>query len=111
MTPIRQAASSGASDLQPLPRLDRAYGVHVAADELLPHTDNSVALLDKLSHAGDRRALAVLPTSRCRPVGDVTNAELGDGLVAHHDVVAQFAKPPRAPYGRAEGGRLPTRCL
>ncbi len=56
------------------------------------HTDASVTVLDKLTYAASREALAELPDERVRlVVGDVADAATVEGLVAQHDAVVHFA--------------------
>ena len=59
---------------------------------LVEHGDAQVVVLDKLTYAGDRRNLEALPADRVSlVVGDISDAELVDGLVAAADVVVHFA--------------------
>lgn len=62
--------------------------VHLAVAE----TDLDVTVLDSLTYAGNRESLAGLPEDRVRlVVGDITDAELVDRLVADADAVVHFA--------------------
>ncbi|WP_293780793.1 dTDP-glucose 4,6-dehydratase [uncultured Aeromicrobium sp.] len=55
-------------------------------------TDLFVTVLDKLTYAGNRESLESLPTDRVElVVGDITDAELVDGLAASHDAIVHFA--------------------
>ena len=59
---------------------------------LLAHTDAEVTVLDKMTYAASRDALASLPPDRVElVVGDVADAAVVDPLVAHHDAVVHFA--------------------
>lgn len=59
---------------------------------VLDHTDLSVTVLDKLTYAASRDAIADLPPERCHlVVGDICDGELVDGLVSAHDAVVHFA--------------------
>ncbi|GAA4673077.1 dTDP-glucose 4,6-dehydratase [Nocardioides nanhaiensis] len=59
---------------------------------LVSHTDLTVTVLDKLTYAASRDALAGLPESRVRlVVGDVADAGTVDPLVAEHDAVVHYA--------------------
>ncbi|MFO6452647.1 MULTISPECIES: dTDP-glucose 4,6-dehydratase [unclassified Aeromicrobium] len=59
---------------------------------VVEHTDDHVTVLDKLTYAGSREALAGLPEDRVRlEVGDVADAALVDSLVADADAVVHFA--------------------
>jgi len=59
---------------------------------VLAHTDSRVTVLDKLTYAGSREALADLPEDRCRlVVGDITDPVVVDELVSSHDAVVHFA--------------------
>ena len=59
---------------------------------LVAHTDAKVTVLDKLTYAASRDALASLPPDRVElVVGDVADAAVVDPLVAHHDAVVHFA--------------------
>ncbi len=59
---------------------------------LVAHTDARITVLDKLTYAASRDALAPLPTDRVRlVVGDVADAALVGPLVADHDAVVHFA--------------------
>lgn len=62
--------------------------VHLVASE----TDLDVTVLDSLTYAGNRDSLAGLPESRVQlVVGDITDADLVDTLVADADAVVHFA--------------------
>jgi len=62
--------------------------VHYAVE----HTDQTVTVLDALTYAGNRASLAGLPEDRVRFVhGDITDAELVDGLTAEADAVVHYA--------------------
>ncbi|MFJ2542221.1 dTDP-glucose 4,6-dehydratase [Microbacterium sp. NPDC087589] len=62
--------------------------VHYAVE----HTDHTVTVLDALTYAGNRASLAGLPEDRVRFVhGDITDAELVDGLTAEADAVVHYA--------------------
>ncbi|WP_214465783.1 dTDP-glucose 4,6-dehydratase [Microbacterium flavescens] len=59
---------------------------------LVAHTDVDITVLDALTYAGDLRSLAGLPGNRLTFVrGDISDAELVDGLVAGADAVVHFA--------------------
>ncbi|MBN9606089.1 MAG: dTDP-glucose 4,6-dehydratase [Actinomycetales bacterium] len=59
---------------------------------LVAHTDHTVTVLDKLSYAGDRRSIDVLPAERVSlVVGDILDAPLVERLFAEHDAVVHFA--------------------
>ncbi|HJQ05722.1 MAG TPA: dTDP-glucose 4,6-dehydratase [Nocardioides sp.] len=59
---------------------------------LVRHTDASVVVLDKMTYAASRDAIAGLPADRVRLVeGDVADAALVDGLVADVDAVVHYA--------------------
>jgi dTDP-glucose 4,6-dehydratase len=59
---------------------------------LVSRTDATVTVLDKLTYAASREALAGLPEDRVRlVVGDVADAALVEPLVAEHDAVVHFA--------------------
>lgn len=59
---------------------------------LVAHTDVQVTVLDKLTYAASREALAGLPADRVRLViGDIADAEVVDPLVAAHDAVVHYA--------------------
>jgi dTDP-glucose 4,6-dehydratase len=59
---------------------------------LMAHTDASVTVLDKLTYAASREALAGLPDARVRlVVGDIADASVVDPLVATHDAVVHYA--------------------
>ncbi|WP_110208946.1 dTDP-glucose 4,6-dehydratase [Nocardioides daejeonensis] len=59
---------------------------------LVQHTDAEVTVLDKLTYAASREALAGLPESRVRlVVGDVAEADDVEPLVAASDAVVHFA--------------------
>ena len=59
---------------------------------VLNHTDWRVTVLDKLTYAASRDALAGLPPDRVQlVVGDVADPALVDPLVADHDAVVHFA--------------------
>ena len=59
---------------------------------VVEHTDDHVTVLDKLTYAGSREALAGLPEDRVRlVVGDVVDAALVHSLVAEADAVVHFA--------------------
>ena len=59
---------------------------------LMGHTDLTVTVLDKLTYAASRDALAGLPEDRVRlVVGDVADAAVVDPLVAEHDAVVHYA--------------------
>jgi dTDP-glucose 4,6-dehydratase len=56
------------------------------------HTDARVTVLDKLTYAASREALADLPPDRIDlVVGDIADAALVDPLVAAHDTVVHLA--------------------
>jgi len=56
------------------------------------HTDARVTVLDKLTYAASREALADLPPDRVElVVGDIADAALVDPLVAAHDTVVHLA--------------------
>src|SRR4030095_3025072 len=59
---------------------------------VLDHTDSSVTVLDKLTHAGNRQSLTGLPQNRFTFIqGDVCNGSLVHELVRGHDLVVHFA--------------------
>ena len=59
---------------------------------LIAHTDATVTVLDKLTYAASREALAGLPPDRVRlVVGDVADAAVVEPLVAEHDAVVHYA--------------------
>lgn len=59
---------------------------------LVNRTDATVTVLDKMTYAASRDALAGLPEERVRlVVGDVADASVVDPLVAEHDAVVHFA--------------------
>ncbi|UUW91631.1 dTDP-glucose 4,6-dehydratase [Pimelobacter simplex] len=59
---------------------------------LVRHTDATVTVLDKLTYAASREALAGLPEDRVRlVVGDIVDAALVEPLVAEHDAVVHYA--------------------
>ena len=59
---------------------------------VITRTDDTVTVLDKLTYAGHRASLESLPADRVRlVVGDVSDAEVVDPLVAQADAVVHFA--------------------
>ncbi len=59
---------------------------------VVAHTGDHVTVLDKLTYAGSREAIAGLPEDRVSlVVGDVADAELVGALVPEHDAVVHFA--------------------
>jgi dTDP-glucose 4,6-dehydratase len=59
---------------------------------LMEHTDASVTVLDKMTYAASREALAGLPEDRVRlVVGDVADADVVDPLVAQADATVHYA--------------------
>lgn len=59
---------------------------------VVENTDHDVTVLDALTYAGNRDSLAGLPESRVTFVhGDITDAELVDGLTAEADAVVHYA--------------------
>lgn len=59
---------------------------------VVTHTDDRVVVLDKLTYAGNRASLAGLPDGRVElVVGDITDHELVDRLVARTDAVVHYA--------------------
>jgi dTDP-glucose 4,6-dehydratase len=59
---------------------------------VIEHTDARVTVLDKLTYAASREALADLPPDRIDLlVGDIADAALVDPLVAAHDTVVHLA--------------------
>ena len=59
---------------------------------VLERTAGTVTVLDKLTYAGDRRALAGPGEERLAFVrGDIADRRLVDDLVARHDIVVHFA--------------------
>jgi dTDP-glucose 4,6-dehydratase len=59
---------------------------------VLEHTDSSVTVLDKLTHAGNLESLEGLPENRFTFVlGDICDASLVHELVRGHDLVVHFA--------------------
>src|SRR5213076_2248162 len=62
------------------------------ARHVLEHTDAKVTVLDKLTYAASREALAGLPADRVElVVGDVADAALVEALVAAHETVVHLA--------------------
>ena len=56
------------------------------------HTDARVTVLDKMTYAASREALAGLPSDRVElVVGDVADPEAVDTLVSQHDAVIHYA--------------------
>ena len=56
------------------------------------HTDARVTVLDKMTYAASREALAGLPADRVElVVGDVADPEAVDALVSRHDAVIHYA--------------------
>ena len=59
---------------------------------LVEHTDYRVTVLDKLTYAASREALAGLPEDRVQlVVGDIADEDTVDPLVAAHDAVVHYA--------------------
>ncbi|GAB3855820.1 dTDP-glucose 4,6-dehydratase [Nocardioides maradonensis] len=59
---------------------------------LVRETDASVTVLDKMTYAASRDAIATLPADRVRLVeGDIADPEVVDGLVAASDAVVHYA--------------------
>ena len=59
---------------------------------VVEHTDAKVTVLDKLTYAASREALADLPADRVElVVGDVTDESLVEALVAAHETVVHLA--------------------
>ena len=59
---------------------------------VLDHTEHTVTVLDKLTYAASREALAELPEDRVElVVGDVADGSLVEKLFAEHDSVVHFA--------------------
>ena len=59
---------------------------------LAEHTDAQVTVLDKLTYAASREALAALPKDRFSlVVGDIADSVLVEPLIAEHDLVVHFA--------------------
>jgi dTDP-glucose 4,6-dehydratase len=59
---------------------------------VVEHTDASITVLDKLTYAASREALADLPPDRVDlVVGDIADAGLVEPLVAAHDTVVHLA--------------------
>ena len=59
---------------------------------VIAHTDHHVTVLDKLTYAGNLSSLDGLPADRLTFVrGDITDAELVNGLVADADAVVHYA--------------------
>lgn len=59
---------------------------------VVENTDHEVTVLDALTYAGNRASLDGLPEDRVRFVhGDITDAELVDGLFAEADAVVHYA--------------------
>ncbi|QPZ37489.1 dTDP-glucose 4,6-dehydratase [Paramicrobacterium chengjingii] len=59
---------------------------------VLDNTAHSITVLDKLTYAANTASLQGLPASRFALVqGDITDADLVDGLVASHDAVVHYA--------------------
>ena len=59
---------------------------------LMEHTDVRVTVLDKMTYAASREALAGLPEDRVHlVVGDIAEPDVVDPLVAEHDAVVHYA--------------------
>ncbi|HEY3015792.1 MAG TPA: dTDP-glucose 4,6-dehydratase [Nocardioides sp.] len=59
---------------------------------LMSHTDARVTVLDKLTYAASREAIAGLPEDRVElVVGDIADGGVVDPLVASHDAVVHYA--------------------
>jgi dTDP-glucose 4,6-dehydratase len=59
---------------------------------LMSHSDARVTVLDKLTYAASREAIAGLPEGRVElVVGDIADASVVDPLVASHDAVVHYA--------------------
>ncbi|MGX1791347.1 dTDP-glucose 4,6-dehydratase [Microbacterium sp. NPDC055312] len=59
---------------------------------VMENTDHTVTVLDALTYAGNRASLDGLPEDRLTFVhGDITDAELVDGLVSDADAVVHYA--------------------
>ena len=59
---------------------------------LMQHTDLKVTVLDKLTYAASKEALAGLPEDRVQlVVGDIADEDVVDPLVAAHDAVVHYA--------------------
>lgn len=59
---------------------------------VLAHTDATVTVLDKLTYAASREALAGLPEDRVTlHVGDIADGDTVDKLVGEHDAVIHYA--------------------
>jgi dTDP-glucose 4,6-dehydratase len=59
---------------------------------VIDHTDLMVTVLDKLTYAASREAIAGLPEHRVQlVVGDIADAPLVERLVGEHDAVVHFA--------------------
>jgi dTDP-glucose 4,6-dehydratase len=59
---------------------------------LMSHTDARVTVLDKLTYAASREAIAGLPADRVElVVGDIAEGSVVDPLVASHDAVVHYA--------------------
>ncbi|WGL52041.1 dTDP-glucose 4,6-dehydratase [Nocardioides sp. BP30] len=59
---------------------------------LVENTDLGVTVLDKMTYAASKEAIAGLPSDRVSlVVGDIADAELVDGLVSSHDAVVHYA--------------------
>ena len=59
---------------------------------VMEHTHHQVTVLDALTYAGNRASLAALPADRVElVVGNITDAELVDGLFAEADAVVHYA--------------------
>ena len=59
---------------------------------VVAYSDISVTVLDKLTYAGHRESLAVLPSDRVTlTVGDIADSPLVHDLVSSHDAVVHFA--------------------
>src|SRR4051812_26958209 len=82
--------------LSPMQRILVTGGAGFIGSNFVHHvvgsTDAVVTVLDKLTYAASREALAGLPEDRVRlVVGDIAEAEVVDPLVADHDAVVHFA--------------------
>jgi len=59
---------------------------------VVAHTNLNVTVLDKLTYAGSREAIADLPSDRVELlVGDITDADLVERLAGEHDAIVHFA--------------------
>jgi dTDP-glucose 4,6-dehydratase len=82
--------------LRPVHRILVTGGAGFIGSNFVHHvvaqTDATVTVLDKLTYAASKDALAGLPDDRVRlVVGDIADPEIVDRLVADHDAVVHYA--------------------